>query len=381
MSRPAAILFAIALSACRTGPVIPVEPPPPRLDMRSFMQSKWLPAEELTALTENEMLLAAWSDSQRADGTTAVFLPIRRNDGTVLEKQRSVTAANAFQNAGMQSVLVVPLFLGTPRTAEESPVRLSGSPWDGSCPRISPTSTRVRANNLRLLREIADKPMDALCISHAGFPSIDTDFNNTTRFAFESFLGKAIPDWPDSVASLDKDGDLLRGPLWDRWIFWRAAFLANHLVSCRKAFDEARLNAGLEAVPVILMVNGYYSLHTHESLNWATASALRQSRFPNAPSNYNITAIGDRFDALLLECFAPLPREADATASGYEAWSSVRGAVRAAEKLTGDMQLLVAISREAYSGPDGMLNNEEELFLNETLSVLESPDIGVLMID
>ncbi len=380
--RPLFLLAGLWLAACGPKPPLAIEFPPPRIDESQWRNCAWLTPEQLAPLARNTELLAAWTTARTEGETTAVFLPLRHDDGSLVDVGLIASACRAFQNAGIRTVGVYPLFLGAPTDEFPAPVRLDGEAWAGPLPRLSPAATQVRADRIAELATIATLPIDALCISHAGFPSVDTDFGEQARFAFEGHLGVAVPVWPDSVATTGKDGELRRGPLWQHWTYWKAAFVANHLAACVRTVRETRQAAGSAPLPVLLMVGGYFPLHANEAVNWASADALSGTRLPDAPANYERTAAGDLFDGFVLECFVPLPRETDAEESGFEAWSSVRGAIRTAEKLTGgNKPLVVAVSKPVYAGADGTLSTDERALLEETLSVIGSADAGLLLIE
>lgn len=356
-------------------PRVVVEAPPP--DAKAILvDSVWLLPDRARALGTNDAVASAWFGTLAARNVSGVYLQVdESNDRAVL--QGLAASAHA---ANVRVVAAVPLFLGEPIDGA-APARLGGlPPAADALPLRSPVSAEARLDALRRIRAAATLDVDALCFTHAGFGSADVDFSDDARFAFESILGNPVADWPGDVATRGADGVIAHGPLWGRWSVWRAGIVHDFLATARAEADKARADAGLPRVPVALMARGYYPIHAAEAVNWAERGKVAGEAWTSAPRGYERTAVGDRYDALVLEAFAPYASPSQARDAGLEWWASAEGALAVARKVA-DRPIVLAVSSAAWSGDDGTLSQEEDARWKQGLAQMRGLGVPLLVVE
>lgn len=370
----ALVLSAAALAGCAKKRVV-VVPPAPSIDPVA-VDCLWLDPKRGRAIAENADLAAAWFETLKARNVDGIYM---QTWGPGEEDQSWQPAfILAARGAGLRTIAAVPLFLGSSDGPDRAPVALRDGPLPWEC--SSPAQPAARIEALRRIRAAAVLDADALCFTHAGFPSADTDFSEDARFAYESVLGRPVATWPDSVATVAPDGSLLRGPLWDGWTVWRAGILHDFMGAARAEAERSRSGAGLRPVPVMLMASGLYPLHAAEGPNWADAGEGTRGAWPEAPRAYEFTAVGQGFDAIVLQAFAPFATSTDARGVGMEWWSSCEGALAVARKATA-RPLAIAVAKAAWGGEDGTLSAEEEQRWKVAESAIRGLGVPVLFVE
>ena len=128
-----------------------------------------------------------------------------------------------------------------------------------------PGPSEVRQHALALIRDCRQYDVDGLVFDRMRF--IDQCYFATTRGEFEKAIGKKVERWPDDILKIDPipGRPVVRGPLFQAWIEWRAgqitSFLKEAIAAARAVKPEIRLG---------VYVGSWYDRYFQEGANWAS---------------------------------------------------------------------------------------------------------------
>lgn len=371
------LLLLLAGCAARQQAAVPVAEPSARAVVPDPQLAVWVTYEEAVARMGDEAAAHAFLAGLRQRGVDEVFLQLKSRDGEVGFPAQSAAghpgllarAERAAAGASVRIVAVWPMFLGPAHAGEElvehrwneatgaGELRKRGT--EDMLPRLNPAVPGVVARETSLLTDLARTTALPVCLSHAGFPDLRSDYSPFARRDFQIALGTTIREWPDDVCRLagELPDEPLRGPLWGDWLTWRALLVRQALFQAETAL---RITPGprlAEPSPAVwLMATGYYPTHFHSGVNWATRGAGAVA-FPQMPASYAQTAAGDLFDGFVLELFVPAADAQDAEAQELEPWAGVAGALAVANQLVPtDRARRAALAPRMFAGTDGELD-------------------------
>jgi uncharacterized lipoprotein YddW (UPF0748 family) len=193
---------------------------------------------------------------------------------------------------------------------------------------VNPNLPEVQDYELSILEEIArDYDVDGIALDRARYANLGTDFSPESRAAFETYLGRPVANWPADVMSYELDGFAARrveGPLFTRWIEWRA-----HVI--QKFFQRAR-DRVLGVDPSLYFtdyVGAWYPLYYEEGVNWGSRKVKPDYEW--ASERYGETGYAEDLDFLMVGTYFEDVTRQDAIDSGRPAdWYSVEGSAEIA---------------------------------------------------
>ena len=119
---------------------------------------------------------------------------------------------------------------------------------------------------LDLLREIAGYPVDGIALDYCRYANGgNADFSETSRTAFEKYLGKKLEHFPGDIFSYDEDGKRIPGIYYKDWWAFRAKNIHDFIQSARDLIKG--INPGIELE--YWAASWYNALHAHGQ-NWAS---------------------------------------------------------------------------------------------------------------
>ncbi len=296
------------------------------------------------ALASAEASLAL-AVAARQTGVTHLAIEARDARGRdSLDMYRHVRLAA--EQTGLRLAVVLPLFVAgsdAPREAQSEAARWTGEGWaidpmdgkGGAPAMLSPAVPANRAREIEAIARIAADPkVDILLITELGFRDPQADVSPAARRAFESWTGTTMRSWPEAVMGTAAPsfpyGPQGRGPLWNSWVWWRAALLRDFLAEIKGAL----VTSATQPPPTLaIVVDAPYPAHQRAGLNWAAAGTSATADNPWLPMDYDATAAGHLADAVVLGFWEPgLATVADAEARGFAWWASVEGGGAAARR-------------------------------------------------
>ena len=156
---------------------------------------------------------------------------------------------------------------------------------------LQPSRRTVQEYELSVLDEIVRHyPVEGVVLNRVQYSGLETDFSESSRSAFQYFLGHKVENWPEDVYTYDH-GRRVAGPLYRDWLLFRASVIHDFVKEARERVKAARPGAlfGLYA-------GAWYPQSPTTGLNWASRSAPRIYPWPD--SSFRRTAVADLLDML-----------------------------------------------------------------------------------
>ncbi len=100
---------------------------------------------------------------------------------------------------------------------------------------------------LRTISEVLSRyDVDALCLDYCRYPGGQTDFSDSSRIAFEKFLGKRVERFPEDVYTFGPDGEKIPGKYYRQWWTWRGTVIKDFIAQVRDLRDSLKPSCKLE---------------------------------------------------------------------------------------------------------------------------------------
>lgn len=166
---------------------------------------------------------------------------------------------------------------------------------------LNPVNPEVRARAIRILEEIVRKyDVDGISLDRMRFSGFNSDFSDYSRARFEEAIGQKVERWPDDIFKIDPipGRPVVRGPLYGRWIEWRAAqitsFLKEAVAAVRAIKPDLRVGA---------YVGSWYHEYWREGVNWA--SNEYSGGYDWMTATYGQTGYAQEVDYITTGCYYP----------------------------------------------------------------------------
>ena len=162
---------------------------------------------------------------------------------------------------------------------------------------INPIDKDWQKMVLDLLREIANYPVDGIALDYCRYANFgNADFSETTRKAFENYLGKKIEHFPDDIFTYDKNGKRIPGIYYKDWWAFRAKNIHDFIQSARDVIKGVNSKIALE----YWAASWYGSLYA-TGQNWASKNYDTSGVYPDYAnedySKYGFAGLLDIFQS------------------------------------------------------------------------------------
>lgn len=136
---------------------------------------------------------------------------------------------------------------------------------------LNPANPEVQEYELAILREFAEKypDVDGIVFDRVRFDNITSDFSPLSKELFEAYAGTKVADYPDDILrwTQDADGkwDWSQGPLFRKWIEWRASVIKDFVTEAHRQLKEIN--------PRLLIgdyTGAWYPTYYYVGVNWAS---------------------------------------------------------------------------------------------------------------
>lgn len=188
---------------------------------------------------------------------------------------------------------------------------------------VNPLYPEVREYELNIIKEIVTNyDIDGIVLDRARYSNIYADFSDLSRSEFEKYIGSKVVNWPSDIFSIkftDTSEVIQAGPLYKKWIEWRARNIYNFFVDAQslvKSFNKD--------VDFSTYVGSWYPYYYSEGVNWGS-----QDYYPKQPwasEDYNKYGYAGVLDFIMTGLYYEDITIEEALASGNPEWMSVEGA-------------------------------------------------------
>ena len=231
---------------------------------------------------------------------------------------------------------------------------------------LNPANPEVQEYELAILREFAEKypDVDGIVFDRVRFDNITSDFSPLSKELFEAYAGTKVADYPDDILrwTQDADGkwDWSQGPLFRKWIEWRASVIKDFVTEAHRQLKEIN--------PRLLIgdyTGAWYPTYYYVGVNWASEQFDPARYFDWATPEYRNTGYADLLDIYMTGLYYTLVTKAEVdkangvvgqrTEAGMSDeqnyWYCIEGGAEWAKKITcGVVPVTGSIYVEQYEG-------------------------------
>ncbi|MBI2844358.1 MAG: family 10 glycosylhydrolase [Armatimonadetes bacterium] len=187
---------------------------------------------------------------------------------------------------------------------------------------VNPIDPQVRAYELSIISEIVSNyDVDGVMLDRMRYPGIYADFSESSRLAFESWLGEQVERFPEDIFAIDPipGRPVVRGKHFGRWMEWRARQIRDFMAEARRTVKSAKSSA-----LVGVYVGSWYGSYYDVGVNWAGPS--HEPPYDFAGPGYKDTGYADLVDWMCTGCYYERASRDEARAAGASEWASVEAA-------------------------------------------------------
>lgn len=205
----------------------------------------------------------------------------------------------------------------------------------GSLVYVNPVHPEVQSRNLAIIGEILSRyEVDGVILDRGRYDNIKTDFSDLSRRRFERDMGLRVNRWPEDIyipANPLTEESMTTGPLFDRWVLWRAKVI-------RDFFEQARAVVRRHPGRIFgAYVGGWYPVYWEVGVNWAHESYDPRRDFAWAPKGYRATGYAQLLDYLSPGLYYPVVRKG----AGAPDTDTVEGGIELVQRVTAHSVKLV----------------------------------------
>jgi uncharacterized lipoprotein YddW (UPF0748 family) len=188
---------------------------------------------------------------------------------------------------------------------------------------VNPLIPEVREYELNIIKEIVTNyDVDGLVLDRARYSNIYADFSDLSRSEFEKYIGHEVQNWPSDIFTVtftDTGTQINAGPLYKKWIEWRAHNIFNFFADAKALVKSIDNNVDFSTY-----VGSWYPYYYNEGVNWGS-----QDYHPNEPwasEDYHKYGYAGLLDFIMTGLYYSDITIEEALAAGNPEWMSVEGA-------------------------------------------------------
>ncbi len=208
---------------------------------------------------------------------------------------------------------------------------------------LNPVSHDVQVYLLSLIGELATNypELDGIVLDRARFNSIESDFSELSRRAFEQYAGTAVTAFPYSVFTWNGD-QIVPGVHYKKWLEFRAKVIYDFFEKARNTIKSINPDIRFGTY-----TGSWYSSYYHEGVNWASKRYDPSRSYSWATPEYKNYGYAALLDLYMTGAYGK-------TLYGATNEWSVEGAILNAKKVTmGDVPVCGSLYGLNYQGkPD-----------------------------
>lgn len=117
----------------------------------------------------------------------------------------------------------------------------------GIFPFLNPADTFVHDFVLEVAEEIVSKyDIDSFTLDYCRYQNYHSDFSDTSREAFEKYIGKIVKKWPEDVYSVDENGNDKFGEYFNLYQEWRSSVITGYVKDIGEMIDRVKPDVKFE---------------------------------------------------------------------------------------------------------------------------------------
>lgn len=201
---------------------------------------------------------------------------------------------------------------------------------------LNPANPEVQTFLCNLLKDLSKYDLDGILLDRGRFLGLQTDFSNTTREQFETYIGTKVQNFPADILAPGATSLPATYPKYlTKWLEFRAKIIYDFMKKAREAVKSVNSN-----IKFGVYVGGWYSSYYDVGVNWAASTYDPSRSYKWATSKYMNYGYAKLMDHMLIGAYAsPL------NVYGTSEWTMQGFCSLAKEKIKGECPLVVG-------GPD-----------------------------
>ena len=160
---------------------------------------------------------------------------------------------------------------------------------------LNPSLPEVQDYALECIREIVSGyDIDGFALDYCRYPDVQSDFSETSRRQFESYIGERVPSFPADIFHWN-GRERTDGPYAKKWFEFRSKVIHDFIQKARTAIKAIK-----PRVQVELWSPSWYGGLYENGQNWADKSYDPSMEYHWAGKGYSQTGFADLLDVFLL---------------------------------------------------------------------------------
>lgn len=147
---------------------------------------------------------------------------------------------------------------------------------------------------------VTNYDFDTFALDYCRFADPRFDFSDSSRIAFEKYIGQKVSNFPDDIFSYDGKGERVAGKHYKQWWEFRAMCIRDLVADLSKTAKTSKPDMKL-TYWAASWINGIYG----NGQNWATPGYFDAHKlYPEwASENYTNTGFGDQIDSFIVGAY------------------------------------------------------------------------------
>lgn len=157
---------------------------------------------------------------------------------------------------------------------------------------LNPVLQEVRNYELSILKELVGKypKLDGIILDRVRFDNLNADFSDSSRIAFEKYIGKSIENYPVDIYSFSGK-ERKNGKLYKEWLEWRASVVHDFIYTARKELKAINPNITFGDY-----TGSWYPLYFDVGVNFASKEYDPSKDFDWATAKYKDYGYAEALD-------------------------------------------------------------------------------------
>lgn len=150
----------------------------------------------------------------------------------------------------------------------------------------NPALPEVQEHEIAIFKEVVGKyDLDGILLDRGRYDNIQSDFSEFSRGEFERYIGRKLDRFPEDVYEWVEDGKggwkRVDGPLFTKWIEWRASVIYDFFKRAREEVKAVRSDVKFGAY-----TGAWYPSYFEVGVNWASNTYDASQDFAWATPEY-----------------------------------------------------------------------------------------------
>ncbi len=161
---------------------------------------------------------------------------------------------------------------------------------------MNPCLKFTQEYGLRTIREVLTRypEIDALCLDYCRYPGGQTDFSDSSRVAFEKFLGHGVERFPEDIYTFGPDGEKVPGRYYRQWWTWRGTVIRDFISQVHDLRDSLLPSCKIE----YWAASWLHALYANGQ-NWGSKDVRWYEGQPWAGEDYDRAAFAELLDVFI----------------------------------------------------------------------------------